>query len=51
MSTALGSALPGSVLLLTVAYAMLTGAESASVAKALFLVMIVGGVVGLQPAH
>ncbi|MFC8526331.1 DMT family transporter [Nocardia sp. NPDC057227] len=36
---------------LTVAYAMLTGAESASVAKALFLVMIVGGVVGLKLTH
>ncbi|MFC8044849.1 DMT family transporter [Nocardia sp. NPDC057353] len=36
---------------LTVVYAMLTGAESASIAKALFLVMIVGGVVGLKLVH
>lgn len=32
----------------TVAYAMLTGAESASVLKLVFLAMIVGGVVGLK---
>lgn len=36
---------------LTVVYAMLTGAESASLAKALFLVLIVGGVVGLKLVH
>ncbi|WP_067660234.1 DMT family transporter [Nocardia harenae] len=36
---------------LTVVYAMLTGAESASLVKTLFLVMIVGGVVGLKLAH
>lgn len=36
---------------LTVAYAMLTGAESASLVKALFLTMIVGGVIGLKLTH
>ncbi|MEV0356290.1 SMR family transporter [Nocardia sp. NPDC050697] len=36
---------------LTVVYAMLTGAESASFAKTLFLVLIVGGVVGLKLVH
>lgn len=34
--------------LLTVVYAMATGAEPVSVAKVIFLVMIVGGVVGLK---
>lgn len=33
---------------LTVGYAMATGAESASALKVLFLAMIVGGVVGLK---
>ena len=33
---------------LTVAYAMLTGAEPVSVLRVLFLLMIVGGVVGLK---
>jgi len=32
----------------TVAYAMVTGAESASVLKLVFLAMIIGGVVGLK---
>jgi quaternary ammonium compound-resistance protein SugE len=36
---------------LTVLYAMATGAESVSVLKAAFLVMIVAGVVGLKLAH
>ena len=33
---------------LTVVYAMLTGAEPVSVAKVVFLLMIIGGVVGLK---
>ena len=36
---------------LTVSYAMATGAESISILKAVFLVMIVAGVVGLKLAH
>ncbi|MFW6776002.1 DMT family transporter [Nocardioides sp. CPCC 205120] len=36
---------------LTVVWAMATGTEPFSPAKALFLVMIVGGVVGLKLAH
>ncbi|MCU1646160.1 MAG: small multidrug resistance protein [Nocardia sp.] len=36
---------------LTVTYAMATGAESASALKMVLLVMIVGGVVGLKLAH
>ncbi|WP_413249074.1 DMT family transporter [Sinomonas flava] len=36
---------------LAVAYAMITGAESVSVLKVLFLAMIVGGVVGLKALH
>ncbi|MBC7301574.1 MAG: multidrug efflux SMR transporter [Nocardia sp.] len=36
---------------LTVVYAMITGAEAFSVVKAVFLVMIVAGVVGLKMAH
>lgn len=36
---------------LTVAYAMATGQEPVSALKALFLLMIVGGVVGLKLAH
>jgi quaternary ammonium compound-resistance protein SugE len=36
---------------LTVTYAMVTGAEAVSVVKAVFLVMIVAGVVGLKMAH
>ncbi|MCZ4534934.1 multidrug efflux SMR transporter [Gordonia terrae] len=36
---------------LTVAYAMATGEEPVSLIKALFLVMIVGGVIGLKLAH
>lgn len=35
----------------TVAWAMLTGAESISPVKILFLLMIIGGVVGLKPVH
>jgi quaternary ammonium compound-resistance protein SugE len=36
---------------LTVVYAMATGDEPASVLKAVFLVMIIGGVVGLKLVH
>jgi quaternary ammonium compound-resistance protein SugE len=36
---------------LTVVYAMLTGQESVSLLKALFLVLIIGGVVGLKLLH
>ncbi|WP_445166653.1 DMT family transporter [Mycolicibacterium sp. Dal123E01] len=36
---------------LTVGYAMATGDESASLLKAAFLVMIIGGVVGLKLIH
>lgn len=36
---------------LTVVYAMATGDEPASVAKVLFLTMIVGGVIGLKLSH
>lgn len=36
---------------LTVLYAMLTGGESASTLKIVFLVLIVGSVVGLKAAH
>ena len=36
---------------LTVAYAMATGAESVSVPKIVFLVLILGGVVGLKASH
>ncbi len=36
---------------LTVAYAMATGAESASLLKVLLLLMIVGGVAGLKLLH
>ncbi|MET8214671.1 multidrug efflux SMR transporter [Streptomyces hirsutus] len=36
---------------LTVLYAMLTGGESVSVLKIVFLVLIVGSVVGLKAAH
>lgn len=36
---------------LTVAWAMATGGEPVSVAKVLFLVMIVAGVVGLKLVH
>lgn len=36
---------------LTVIYAMATGAESASLLKGLFIVMIVGGVIGLKLVH
>lgn len=36
---------------LTVVYAMATGQESISAVKVLFLVMVVGGVVGLKVAH
>ena len=36
---------------LTVVYGMATGAESASPAKILFLVMIVAGVAGLKASH
>jgi len=36
---------------LTVTYAMLTGAESASLLKVLCIVAIIGGVIGLKLAH
>jgi len=36
---------------LTVGYAMMTGGESVSLLKLLFLAMIVGGVVGLKSLH
>ncbi|MEV0303526.1 DMT family transporter [Streptomyces prasinus] len=36
---------------LTVLYAMLTGGESVSVLKIVFLVSIVGSVIGLKAAH
>ncbi|MBV1781245.1 QacE family quaternary ammonium compound efflux SMR transporter [Paeniglutamicibacter sp. ABSL32-1] len=36
---------------LTVIYAIATGAESLSILKVLFLLMIVGGVVGLKSLH
>jgi quaternary ammonium compound-resistance protein SugE len=36
---------------LTVVYAMATGEESASLLKAVFLVLIIGSVVGLKLAH
>ncbi|MBT0770648.1 multidrug efflux SMR transporter [Kineosporia sp. J2-2] len=36
---------------LTVLFAMVTGAEAVSVPKVLFLLMIVGGVVGLKLTH
>ncbi|GAA1352689.1 DMT family transporter [Falsarthrobacter nasiphocae] len=35
----------------TVAFAMLTGEETVSAAKLVFLAMIVGGVVGLKASH
>jgi quaternary ammonium compound-resistance protein SugE len=36
---------------LTVAYAMATGTESASALKIVFLVLIIGGVIGLKVSH
>jgi quaternary ammonium compound-resistance protein SugE len=36
---------------LTVAYAMVTGTEPASLLKIIFLLMIVGGVIGLKLVH
>lgn len=36
---------------LTVVYAMVTGDETSSLLKVLFLMMIVGGVVGLKLSH
>lgn len=36
---------------LTVVYAMVTGTEAASLLKVVFLIMIVGGVVGLKLSH
>ncbi len=36
---------------LTVIYAMLTGTEPASLLKIVFLLMIVGGVIGLKLSH
>jgi quaternary ammonium compound-resistance protein SugE len=36
---------------LTVTYAMLTGAETASLLKVLCIVAIIGGVIGLKLAH
>jgi quaternary ammonium compound-resistance protein SugE len=36
---------------LTVVYAMVTGEESASLLKAVFLLLIIGSVVGLKLAH
>jgi quaternary ammonium compound-resistance protein SugE len=41
----------GSGAVLTVVYAMATGEESASLLKAVFLVLIIGSVVGLKLAH
>lgn len=37
--------------MLTVVYAMVTGAETASPAKLLFVAMIVGGAIGLKLSH
>ena len=37
--------------MLTVTYAMATGEKSLTASKVLFLVMIVGGVIGLKLAH
>ncbi|MEV6487935.1 SMR family transporter [Actinoplanes sp. NPDC051633] len=36
---------------LTVVFAMLTGSEAASALKILFLLMIIGGVIGLKVSH
>jgi quaternary ammonium compound-resistance protein SugE len=36
---------------LTVVYAMATGAESASTLKIVFLIMIIGGVIGLKASN
>ncbi|WP_067499506.1 multidrug efflux SMR transporter [Actinoplanes sp. TFC3] len=36
---------------LTVTYAMATGTESISASKVLFLVLIIGGVIGLKASH
>lgn len=36
---------------LTVVYAMITGAETVSVLEVLFLLMIIGGVVGIKSLH
>ena len=36
---------------LTVAYAMVTGEEPASLLKVVFLTMIIGGVIGLKATH
>jgi quaternary ammonium compound-resistance protein SugE len=36
---------------LTVVYAMVTGAESTSALKIVFLIMIIGGVIGLKASH
>ena len=36
---------------LTVAYAMVSGAESVSALKIVFLVLIIGGVIGLKVSH
>jgi quaternary ammonium compound-resistance protein SugE len=36
---------------LTVVYAMATGDESISVMKVVFLIMIIGGVIGLKASH
>lgn len=36
---------------LTVAYAMVTGNESVSFSKLAFLVLIIGGVIGLKASH
>ena len=36
---------------LTVDYAMVTGAESISALKIVFLLMIIGGVIGLKASH
>jgi quaternary ammonium compound-resistance protein SugE len=36
---------------LTVVFAMFTGSESASALKILFLLMIIGGVIGLKVSH
>ena len=36
---------------LTVVFAMVTGAESTSALKFVFLIMIIGGVIGLKASH
>ncbi|MGF0320250.1 hypothetical protein [Nocardia fluminea] len=50
-ATALGRTEGFTRLVPTVSFAMVTGAETVSVLKVVFLVMIVAGVVGLEMAH